>query len=638
MNTPNIFTTNNRVQELEYQIEKYDTAYRKGEPLISDSEFDELVDELEELNPDSKVLKKIAHVDKTDERMQPLPIPMLSMEKIKNIDEYYKWLKSKSIPNDTLMVCTPKFDGASFCVNERNFDAWTRGDGIEGQYSPEHYQFVKNRIPNNENPFDFYSNGEIMMPVPTFLKEKFIKDDGTLYKNPRNLVSGKLNDKKANSILNHCYYIRYGLHSDKIKLNKIEQLELLNTLNAIPVVYKTIKASEITEKYLQDLFHEWKGEFEIDGIIVEINDYNLREELGREVSGKRNPAYARAFKGDGFEDKEDTEVVSVNCEVSKQGFLKPTIAIQPVILNGALVSNPTGNNYKFIVENQIGEGAIVTVIRSGMVIPKITKVIKPGKVVLPTHCPVCKSSVEWNETKVELVCSNDECTAQRLRKIIAFFEIIGVDKMGEGVCEQLYDSGYDTIEKILKMSKDDMKELDRFGERKSDIVFNNIRNAINDISLSKLQHASGCFKSLGSKKLELLIWADEFTTMDEIVKIDGFSDVLATNYLIGIKKFNKFIENLPVKIKKTADKPIVLSEKCKGWNVVFTGFTDANLESKIIVNSGIIGSGVSKKTTHLVMKAKGSGSSKEKKAEELGITIMEGEEFEKMLHQILTTI
>ncbi len=630
--------TKNRIEELEHLILKYDIAYRKGTPIISDPEFDELTEELELLNPDSSVLKKIAHVDKNDERMQKLPIIMASMHKIKTVDEYHKWLKSKSIPGDTLMVCTPKFDGASFCVDEKTFDAWTRGDGIEGQYSPEHYQTVKNRNENNNKSFDFYTYGEIIMPVKTFLDGKFLKDDGTPFKNPRNLVAGKLNDKKANYLLKHCFYIRYGLYSTTLKQDKIQQLEFLNTLNATPVHYKAVKASEITEKYLQDLFKEWKGEFEIDGIIVEVNDHHLREKLGRETGEKKNPAYARAFKGDGFEDQADTEVISVNCEVSKQGFLKPTIAINPVLLNGALVSNPTGNNYKFISENQIGEGAVVRVIRSGMVIPKIVQVIKPGKVHLPTHCPVCKSPVEWNETKVELVCSNDECTAQRLRKIIAFFEIIGVDNMGEGICEQLYDAGYDTVEKILKMSKEDMKELDRFGERKSDIVYNNIQNAINGIPLSIIQHATGCFKSLGSKKLELLTWADENTTIDEISKLDGFSDVLANNYLIGIKKFNKFIENLPVKIKKNTDKPTIFSEKCKGWNVVFTGFTNADLESKIIANSGVIGSGVSKKTTHLVMKEKGSGSSKEKKAEELGVTIMEGEEFTQMLNQIISTI
>ena len=373
------------------------------------------------------------------------------MNKIKTIDEYFKWLKSKNIPEDTLMVCTPKFDGASFCVNEQTEDAWTRGDGIEGQYSPEHYQMVKNKNPKSEIECNFYSYGEIIMPVKTFLENQFKKDDGTPYKNPRNLVAGKLNDKKANDLLKHCFYIRYGLSSSAIHLNKTEQLELLNALNVTPVHFKTIKASEVTEKHLQDLFREWKGEFEIDGIIIEVNDYLLRKQLGRETGTKRNPAYARAFKGEGFEDQEDTEVISVNYEVSKQGFLKPTIAIKPVLLNGALVSNPTGNNYKFILDNNIAPGAIVRVIRSGMVIPKIIKVIKPGHVVLPSQCPVCKSSVEWNETKVELVCTNEDCEAQRLKKIIAFFEIIGVDNMGEGVCEQLYDAGYDTIEKILKM-------------------------------------------------------------------------------------------------------------------------------------------------------------------------------------------
>jgi NAD-dependent DNA ligase len=469
------------------------------------------------------------------------------------------------------------------------------------------------------------------MPVQTFLKENFKKEDGTPYSNPRNLVAGKLNDKKASNLLSYCYYIRYGLSSSDLQLNKDKQLDLLNTINIKPVYYQLIKASDITEKYLQDLFQEWKGEFEIDGIIIEVNDFNLRKKLGRESGDKKNPAYARAFKGDGFEDQADTEVLHINYEVSKQGFLKPTISIKPVLLNGALVSNPTGNNYKFIVENKIGPGAKVRVIRSGMVIPKIVKVISPGKIELPTHCPICRSEIEWNETKVELVCSNEDCEGQRLKKIIAFFSIIGVDNMGEGVCEQLYEAGYNTIEKILKMSKEDMKELDRFGERKSDIVYNNIQKAITNIPLAKIQHASGCFKSLGSKKLELLTWANENTTINEIVKIDGFSETLAKNYLIGIKKFNSFISNLPVSIIKDSTKILATSDKYAGWSVVFTGVRDKDVEKILQEGGGEIGSGVSKKTTHLVIKEKGSGSSKEKKAEELGIKIFELEEFRNLI-------
>lgn len=623
----------NRIEELEFKIKKYNDAYRIGNPLISDSEFDLLVEELEEIDPDNELLNEIGHKIINDDRMQRLPILMASMNKIKNIEDYKKWLKSKNIPKNTLVVLSPKFDGASFCVNEKNEDAWTRGDGIEGQYSPEHYQFVHHKNQQNNDVYDFVSYGEIIMPVKTFLDGKFKKDDGTPFKNPRNLVSGKLNDKKANDLLKHCYYIRYGLTSSTIKLNKSEQLELLNSLNVIPVKYKVIEASLITEKYLQDLFKEWKGEFEIDGIIIEINDFHLRENLGRETGTKKNPAYARAFKGEGFEDQEDTEVLNLNVEVSKQGFLKPTVSINPILLNGALVSNPTGNNFKFIVENQIGRGAIVRVIRSGMVIPKIIKVIKPGIVELPTECPVCKSSVEWNESKVELMCSNDECEGQRLKKIIAFFEILKVGEVGEGVCEQLYDAGYNTVEKILKMSMEDMKELDRFGDRKSDVVYNNIQKAVTNIPLSRIQHASGCFKSLGSKKLELVTWANENTTIDDLIKIDGFSDVLANNYLIGIKKFNKFIVGLPITITLEDSKVAVLHDKFNGWNVVFTGIRDKNIEKIIQEGNGEIGSGINKKTTHLVMKEKGSGSSKEKKAEELGVLIYDIEEFKTLIYE-----
>ena len=143
--------------------------------------------------------------------------------------------------------------------------------------------------------------------------------------------------------------------------------------------------------------------------------------------------------------------------------------------------------------------------------------------------------------------------------------------------------------------------------------------------------ASGCFKSLGSKKLELLTWANENTTINEIVKIDGFSETSAKNYLIGIKKFNSFISNLPVSIIKDSTKILATSDKYAGWSVVFTGVRDKDVEKILQEGGGEIGSGVSKKTTHLVIKEKGSGSSKEKKAEELGIKIFELEEFRNLI-------
>ncbi len=624
-----------KIKNLENKIKGANEVYRTGSAIMSDAEYDTLIEELEALDPDNDLLNQVGYISADDSRKQPLPVPMASMNKIKTIEDYKKWLKSKNINSATMMVLTPKFDGLSFCVDERNNDAWSRGDGVLGQYSPEHYKLINNRYDKNGASYDFHAIGEVIMSRKTFENGKFLKDDGTPFKNPRNLVAGKINDKNANELLKHCDYIRYGLFSNKeeYQTNKSTQITLLNELNAIKVQFKTMTAGSITEELLNELFKEWNKEYEIDGIIIEVDSYEFREELGRETSSN-NPCYARAFKG-AFEQTAKVQVLNMNWQMGKQGYAAPVCEVEPALLDGATVSNVFADNARFVEDMGIGVGAIIEIKRSGMVIPRIIKVVKPATgLILPKNCPSCNSTLSWNDSKVQLCCINDDCQAQRLQKIIAFFEIIGVDNMGEGVCEQLYDSGYDTVAKILNMSKKDMEALDRFGERKSEIVYGNIHAALKDIPLSKLQHASGCFKNLGSKKLELLTWADENTSVDSIKKVEGFSEISAKSYLAGIKKFNQFAEGLPVTIKKAADKPQLLSDKCKNWSVVFTGFTNAELEKFIVENGGAIGSGVSKKTTHLVIKMKGSGSSKEQKAESLGVPIYDVIEFDAIIKKL----
>lgn len=629
-------TTYKQINDLVNKIKLANKSYRTtGETIMSDQKYDSLIEQLEALDPNNELLNEIG-LKLEGERMQDLPVPMASMNKFKTFEEFKKWLKSKGIPDDVLLVCTGKFDGLSFCVDERNDDAWSRGDGKQGQYSAGHYELIQGRAEGMTTPANFYSIGEVIMPRQVFETNKFLKDDGTPFKNPRNLVAGKINDDVPNEILKHCVFIRYGMfHLDgtSYKHDKIEQLDSLNKINPIKVEYKTFKASEITEEILISLFHEWNTTFEIDGIIIEVNDHNLREELGRETS-TGNPCFARAFKHSSFEDVADTPVLGLTGQMTKQGYLAPVLHVKPVLLNGATVSNVFADNAKYVVENGIGIGAIVRIKRSGMVIPRIIEVVKKAdQTYLPTNCPSCNGDLTWNETQVQLCCTNDDCPAQRLQKIVAFFEIIEVDYMGEGVCEQLYDAGYNTISKILNMSKDDMKALERFGDRKSEIVFSNIKKALTDIPLSKLQHACGCFKGLGSTKLELVTWADETTPISELCKVDGFSDISARSYKDGIVKFNKMMEELSgfITVKIQKDKPTVSGDKCKDWVVVFTGFTDAAMEQFIIENGGKIGSGISKKSTHLIIKSRGSGSSKETKAEELNIPIYTGEEFKNLI-------
>lgn len=630
--------TINKIEQLKKEIIEANEAYRTGEAIMSDSEYDDLLEELTILSPNEELLLKVGHAPVDESRKRKLPIKMASMNKIKTIEEFKDWLRLKKIPEQAILILTPKFDGLSLCKNEVNGDAWTRGDGEYGQLSTEHIKLI---VHAGENKNDFYSFGEVIMSRKKFnekYKGKMLGDK--IPKNPRNLVSGKMNDKKPHSVLKDCDYIRYGLvqHNGDLKVDKDHQLDILNSLNTFKVRYEKIKASEITTDFLVCLFKKWNQEYELDGIIIEVNDHELREKLGRETS-TQNPVFARAFKGN-FEEVKESKVLDITWQVSKQGYLKPVAQIEPIELDGATVSNVTGINARFVGGYGLKKGTSIMVKRSGMVIPLFVEIngVKVQKDFLPVenapwpvfNCPVCDSSVKWNESGVELMCSNALCEGSNLQRIIAFFEILEVEGVSDGVCEILFNFGYNTIDKILNMSKDDMLSLEGFAKRKTEITFNNIHSKLKNVPLSKIQHASGCFEGLGSKKLLLLEHFEKTPTLSEVIAIEGFSDKSAEMYLKGLEPFKQFMKNLPITIRKTEKiKPV--SNDLNGQSYVFTGVRRPDLETIIQSKGGTIGSGVSKNTSVLCMKEKGSGSSKEQKAIALGVRIVNVAELEKEL-------
>lgn len=615
--------------ELQEKITEANIAYRKGNAMIEDSEYDAFVDEYVELFGEDEFISQIGYNDESDDRMEDLPIIMGSMNKIKTIDEYQKWLKSKNIPGDTLMVLTPKYDGLSLCTDEYNKDAWTRGNGVQGQKSKEHYKIVG----PSDGKHKAYCFGEVIMRRSTF--ESKWSDE---FANARNMVSGLMNHKTPQENLSDCDYIRYGVEMfDGTPLTKTLQLDFCNKLNKVSVPYFTCAADELTIDIIMDLFSKWSKDYEIDGVIIDINDFNLREKLGRETS-KPNPAYARAFKGN-FEQIMETTVNDIIYQVSKNGKLAPVGQVEPVNCDGATVSNVTLYNARTVIDLGIAPGARIKIKRSGMVIPKVVEVLTPMTVELPTHCPECGKELVWNETDVDLMCVNPECPATSIKKLYAFFKIIDADCFSEGTIDAFVAAGYDSIKKILAMKESDMVKLDRVGKRKAEKIYEGIHSKLDGISLPILQHASGFFQGLGSKKLALVEKAlQDFdfithskTPLYELQKIDGFSSKSAQMYMNGINLFNEWVEDLPVKLAEPVEEPVVTGSKFAGQVVVFTGYRNADAEKRIIAEGGTIGNKVNKKTTMLVMKAKGSGTSKEQDAIALGITILDKNEFEKMI-------
>lgn len=618
------------------KLEEANAAYRTGNSIMSDKDYDEMVDLLFSYDPENEFFSKVGLEVIDETRKSLLPIPMFSMNKIKTMEEIHSWLRLKGINPNTELVATPKFDGLSLCQDEINTGTWTRGDGIYGQKSDEHYKLIQNHLYEdiNENgdpfsPIDFaYTYGEVIMPKQTFL-EKYSLDAGTgEFANPRNLVAGLLNSKEVTEPLKDCQYIKYGAIPNKgiTFTTKSEILDRLNTNQRVGVNYHVCKANELTEELLISLFHDWSTDYEIDGIILEVNNLELQESLGRETSSN-NPCYARAFKHDSFEQRAETTILAIEDNISKQGLVKPVAIIEPIKLDGVTVSRCTLNNYKFVKENGLGVGAKVVIKRSGMVIPKIVEVLESVEFVMPTIEGV---ELGWNEAGVELITLT-ETDEQKLKQIVAFFEILEADNVGEGVITQLWDAGYQTIEAVLNATKKDLESIDRFGKRKAQIVFDSIRKATTNVELSKLMHSSGLFLGLGSKKLKLVEHFSKKPTISDITSIEGFAEISAKSFIDGYDKFYEFIKGLPITIEEKND--VKIGNDLENKIFVFTGIRDKSLEEIIISRSGKIGSSVSKTTTYLVMREKGSGSSKEVKAISLGIEILTLDELKILLKE-----
>ena len=433
------------IEQLREQIIKANESYRLGKPVISDAKYDQLVEELQMLSPDDELLNKVGHTIADESRKSKLPIEMASMNKIKSIDDINDWCRLKGISKSEYVIITPKFDGLSLCVNEATSEAWTRGDGEFGQKSNEHYSLIQNHLNLEEDSFSF-TYGEVMMPKQVFV-DKYSAD----FANPRNLVAGLLNSKEPGDILKDCQYIKYGAICKRNFSTKQEVINELNKGQQTKVQYYICQISDLDEDLLIELFHKFSTEFEIDGLIIELNRLDLQSQLGRETSSN-NPVWARAFKHPSFEQSAETDIIGISWNISKQGLLKPTLHISPVKLDGVTVSNVTGNNARFVKDLGLGVGAKVVVKRSGMVIPIIADVVIPVEFQMPDV-----PNIDWNENGVELV-TLFETDEQQLKKIVAFFEILEADNVSEGVITQLWEAGYRTIKDILNLKKQDFRK------------------------------------------------------------------------------------------------------------------------------------------------------------------------------------
>jgi len=614
-------------KQLEDQIRDFNESYRAGYPNISDQKYDILMEQLAKQFPKSALLKK-GVLDKPTSRKQKLPLPMFSLNKCKSVEEIRSWVKAKGLGTAIEVVITPKFDGISLVVEEYSMDCWTRGDGTVGQSSDRHFSLMNRGNHLLEHTHTF---GEAIMR-----KEKFKKYKSE-FANPRNLVAGLFNRDIPTEALKDVDYVRYG---STFIGDKADQLDHLNEFcNSEQVQYRLIPIETVTKKLLDDLYTLWSEHYQIDGLVIDVNNRNLRENLGREDNN--NPAYAIAYKNPEWSGSAEVEVTGITWQVSKQGKLKPVIQIVPTEVAGVVITNVTGYNAKYIFDNNISRGSIIKIIRSGDVIPKHIETISffdfdVDKLRININwCPCCDSRTSWDETRTELMCTNPACKDQQIMKLVHFFAVLEIEDFGEPSIRRFYDAGYTTVYKIMNMGLKEMEGIEGWGERSALKLWEQQHKLVNiGVPLAKLIHSIDVMDGkIGEKTIQLIfdnLPADrvQFGHMpiEQLIQIDGVAQTTAEVFLEGIRRYSKlaytFINSIKISHIQTP-KAQIIGDKFKGQKICFTGCRPSKeMEAEIQAQGGEVVSGVSAKTTILVVKDITSASSKMSKAKELGIKII----------------
>jgi NAD-dependent DNA ligase/DNA polymerase/3'-5' exonuclease PolX len=602
--------------ELTFILKESTRLFFNGSSIISDNEYDIIKEFTENKFPRNSIKTEIGAP--VERNKVTLPYSMGSMDKIKpNTNALSTWTAKYTGP----YIISCKLDGVSgLYTTEGNVPKlYTRGDGKIGQDVSHLIPYL--RLPKNK---DIVIRGEFIIPKTVF-EQKYKKS----FSNPRNMVSGIVNQKFVNDSIKDVCFVAYELiHPVKTPWN---QIQILSTLDVMTVLYNA--ETKLTNELLTNTLIEWRNKymFEIDGIIVANNDIYERKH--------GNPDHAFAFKMVLSEQVSEAKVLDVIWTPSKDGYLKPRVRIEPLQLCGVCIEYATGFNGAFIHDNKIGVGALIEIIRSGDVIPHIQKVVVPA-------CDPKMPSVPyiWNETHVDIMLENkDMDETVKEKNITGFFKGVGVEGLSSGNISRIMQTGFDSVEKILKMSLSDFLKVDGFKEKTAAKLYNGIREKLLAASLITIMTASNIFgRGISEKKMEIILesypdvlLSNESKTnkIKKIIEMKGMALKTAESFVERIPYFIKFMNDIGLQdkllqIHDTQNKTVINpTNPIFGKTVVMSGFRDQVIQDKIQLYGGKLGSSVSKNTFLLIVKKKEDDSGKISDARKLNVPLMTPQEF-----------
>jgi DNA ligase (NAD+) len=663
-----------RVAELRQALHRHNHLYYVlDEPEISDAEYDRLMQELTSLE---MAYPEIVEPDSPTQRVGAPPlasfesvahtIPMLSLENAFDEEEVLSFDKRvrRYLKTDSPLLYTaePKLDGVAVeMVYEKGrlVEASTRGDGYIGELITLNIRTIKTVplvILNTiavAVPSRLEVRGEVFIPVEAFrqLNEERLDKGEPLFANPRNAAAGSLRQLDSRVTARRpleifCYGV--GVVTDIEFTSHWEILQALKTLGCRvnPDTKPQATLEEIIAYYrdLLDRRHEFP--YEMDGMVVKVDDLTLQKRLGEK---SRSPRWAVAHKFPATQ--ETTRLLKIDVQVGRTGALTPVAHLKPVSVGGATVSRATLHNEDEINKKDVRIGDTVLIQRAGDVIPEVVKVITTKRTgveepfQMPALCPVCSSHVLRLEDEAAWRCVNANCPAQVKERIKHFASkrAFDMDGLGDKLVGQLVDKGLLTsYSDLFFLDKATLAGLERMAQKSAQ----NLMDAIDgskEISFGRFIYALGIrhvgehiahvlarrFKSLGA----LMSASDEdLIAIDEIGPQVSHSVRAFFDNPENQRNIERMIEEAGVTF---ATEKAMAEEPLAGKTIVLTGalesMTRAEVKARIEAMGGNVSSSVSRKTTYVVA-GKDPGS-KLDKAKELGITVLDEEEFAELLSQ-----
>ena len=618
-------------QQLSNIIRNANEAYYGNyTPLLSDNEYDILKETTLKRFPNNHAAVE-GHTNtkiEIEKNKAVLPYQMWSMNKIKpDTNILGKWKATYKGP----YVLSCKLDGVSgmYSTDGDEPKLYTRGNGTIGQDVSHLIPYLN--LPSKQMHSGIVLRGEFIIQKQLF-ETKYYPE----FSNSRNLVAGVVNQKKMDKdkfadIDFVCYEVI------KPTLRPSQQIELMKKLDVLPV--QSIVKDSITNEVLSDTLVSWRNsyKYDIDGVICTDDNIYPRS--------NGNPDHAFAFKMVLTDQIVEAKVVNVLWSPSKDGYLKPRVQIEPVVLGGACIEYATGFNAKFVSDNKIGIGAIVKLVRSGDVIPHILEVTQP---VSEGQLP--DVNYIWNATNVDIVLSdktNDKVVQEK--NITGFFRTIGVEGLSSGNVKRLVDAGYDTVPKIINMNIEDFMKVEGFKDKLSTKISDGIRTKLQEATLPEMMQATNIFgRGFGIKRFQTILSALPNVLIDYATEATILTTKLNSVPGMAVKMSQQFVKNLPEFVEWMNDaglqnKMIVSSGSNNPYNAnnpyrnnkfVITGFRDKELVDSLVKLGAQQMSSVSKNTTFVIVKNKDETTGKIEEARNLGVMILTAEEVKKKL-QIL---